>query len=77
MPNIAVVYYSSTGNTHQLAAAVAEGAREAGAEVRLRRVPELAPGEAIDSNPLWRGHVDANAEGVEVATPAVMEGGGR
>ncbi len=73
MPNIAVVYYSSTGNTHQLAAAVADGAREAGAEVRLRRVRELAPQEAIDSNPLWRAHVDTTAGEVEEATPADME----
>ena len=38
MAKIAVIYYSSTGNVHQLAAALAEGAEEAGAEVRLRRV---------------------------------------
>src|SRR4028119_2358124 len=63
MTRIAVVYYSSTGNVHQLASAVAQGAEEAGAEVRLRRVPELAPQEAIDSNPLWRGHVAAPAGG--------------
>ncbi|WP_199580223.1 NAD(P)H:quinone oxidoreductase [Blastococcus sp. TBT05-19] len=73
MPNIAVIYYSSTGNVHQLAEALAEGAREAGAEVRLRRVPELAPQEAIDSNPLWRAHVDATADQVEEATPEDME----
>ncbi|WP_346618386.1 NAD(P)H:quinone oxidoreductase [Blastococcus montanus] len=73
MPKIAVIYYSSTGNVHQLAAALAKGAEEAGAEVRLRRVPELAPEEAIDSNPLWRAHVDATADEVEVATPADME----
>ena len=72
-PKIAVIYYSSTGNTHQLAAAVAEGARQAGAEVRLRRVPELAPEEAIDSNPLWRAHVDATAGEVPEATPADLE----
>jgi NAD(P)H dehydrogenase (quinone) len=52
---------------------VAEGAREAGADVRLRRVPELAPEEAIDSNPLWRAHVDRTADLVDVATPADME----
>ncbi|OMQ14015.1 NAD(P)H dehydrogenase, partial [Modestobacter sp. VKM Ac-2676] len=51
MAKIAVIYYSSTGNTHQLAAGLAEGAADAGAEVRLRRVPELAPAEAIASNP--------------------------
>ncbi|RFU23206.1 NAD(P)H:quinone oxidoreductase [Geodermatophilus marinus] len=73
MPKIAVIYYSSTGNVHQLAAAVADGAREAGAEVRLRRVPELAPEEAIDSNPLWRAHVDATAGEVEEAAPADLE----
>ena len=54
MTKIAVIYYSATGNVHALAEAVAEGAAEAGAEVRLRRVAELAPQEAIDSNPAWR-----------------------
>ncbi|MPQ97057.1 NAD(P)H:quinone oxidoreductase [Modestobacter sp. I12A-02628] len=73
MTRIAVVYYSSTGNVHQLAEAVAAGAADAGAEVRLRRVAELAPDAAIDANPLWRAHVDATAETVEVATPADME----
>ncbi|WP_409330589.1 NAD(P)H:quinone oxidoreductase [Trujillonella humicola] len=73
MTKIAVIYYSSTGNVHQLAAALADGAREAGAEVRLRRVPELAPEEAIDSNPMWRAHVDATADEVEVASPEDME----
>lgn len=64
---IAVVYYSSTGTVHQLAQAVAEGAEKAGAEVRLRRVPELAPDAAIDANPAWREHVDATQD-VEIAT---------
>ena len=73
MAKIAVIYYSSTGNVHQLAEAVAEGARETGAEVRLRRVPESAPTEAIDSNPMWRAHVDATADTVEEATPEDLE----
>ncbi|MEU4127883.1 NAD(P)H:quinone oxidoreductase [Streptomyces wuyuanensis] len=64
---VAVIYYSSTGNVHQLAKAVAEGAEKAGAEVRLRRVPELAPDAAIDANPAWREHVEATKD-VEVAT---------
>ncbi|MEU4350794.1 NAD(P)H:quinone oxidoreductase [Streptomyces sp. NPDC023838] len=64
---VAVIYYSSTGNVHQLAKAVAEGAEKAGAEVRLRRVPELAPEAAIDANPAWREHVEATKD-VEVAT---------
>ena len=35
MSKIAVVYWSGTGNTEQMAQKVAEGAREAGAEVTL------------------------------------------
>ena len=56
---VAVIYYSATGTVHTLAQAVAEGAASAGAEVRLRRVAELAPDSAIDQNPQWRRHVDA------------------
>jgi NAD(P)H dehydrogenase (quinone) len=62
MANVAVIYYSSTGNVHALAEAVAEGAAAAGAEVRLRRVAELAPDAAIDSNPAWRAHLEATAD---------------
>jgi NAD(P)H dehydrogenase (quinone) len=67
MPNVAVIYYSATGNVHALATALADGAEEAGAEVRLRRVAELAPDAAIDSNPAWRAHADATAH-IPVAT---------
>src|SRR5918997_5937125 len=67
MANVAVVYYSSTGNVHALAEAVALGATDAGAEVRLRRAAELAPDEAIDSNPAWRAHLEATA-GISEAT---------
>jgi hypothetical protein len=45
-PNIVIPYYWSYGTTHRLAAAVEEGAaEEAGASVRLRRVPELPEAE--------------------------------
>jgi NAD(P)H dehydrogenase (quinone) len=65
---IAVIYYSATGNVHQLAEAVADGAAETGAEVRLRRVPELAPEEAIQKNQLWAQHRDATRDTVAEAT---------
>lgn len=58
MPKIAVIYYSATGTTHLIAEQLAKGAEAAGAEVRLRRVPELAPAEAIASNEGWQKHVD-------------------
>jgi NAD(P)H dehydrogenase (quinone) len=59
-PKIAVVFYSATGNVAALAEAVAEGARKEGAEVRVRPVPELAPPQAIASNPRWQTWVDTN-----------------
>ena len=43
MPKVLVLYYSSYGHIEQMADAVAEGARSAGAEVDIRRVPETAP----------------------------------
>lgn len=53
---VAVIYYSATGNVHELAQAIKEGAEETGAEVRLRKVHELAPEEAIKSNQGWYDH---------------------
>ena len=73
MANVAVVYYSSTGHVHQLAAAIAEGAEEAGNEVRLRRVPELAPEEVIRSQDAWHEHHVAVSESVPEATLEDLE----
>jgi NAD(P)H dehydrogenase (quinone) len=64
---IAVIYYSATGNVHMLANAIAEGAEEMGAEVRLRRVAELAPEEAIQRNQEWARHRDETAASVQEA----------
>lgn len=59
--NVAVIYYSATGTLATMAEAVADNAKKAGAEVRLRRVAETAPDSAIDSVPAWRANVDATA----------------
>ena len=45
MPRILVLYYSSYGHIETMAYAVAEGARSEGAEVAVKRVPELMPEE--------------------------------
>lgn len=45
MAKVLVLYYSSYGHLEQMADAVAEGARSAGAEVDIRRVPETAPAD--------------------------------
>ena len=47
MPKVLVLYYSSYGHLSQMADAVAEGARSAGAEVDVFRVPESAPPEVV------------------------------
>ena len=43
MPKVLVLYYSSYGHIETMARAVAEGARSAGAEVDVKRVPETVP----------------------------------
>ena len=45
MAKILVLFYSSWGHMEQMAKAAAEGAREAGADVTIKRVPELVPEE--------------------------------
>jgi NAD(P)H dehydrogenase (quinone) len=45
MAKVLVLYYSAYGHIEAMANAVAEGARAAGAEVDIRRVPELVPEE--------------------------------
>lgn len=59
-PRIAVVFYSATGNVAAMAEALGDGARKEGAEVRVRPVRELAPQEAIASNPRWQEWVRDN-----------------
>ncbi|GLY81899.1 NAD(P)H:quinone oxidoreductase [Actinoallomurus iriomotensis] len=63
--NVAIIYYSATGTVHALARAAAEGAEKAGAHVRLRKVAEVAPPEAISANPAWAEHVRDTADVAE------------
>ena len=46
MSKVLVLYYSSYGHIEKMAQAVAEGARSAGAQVDIKRVPETVP-EAV------------------------------
>ena len=45
MAKVLVLYYSTYGHIEAMANAVAEGARETGATVDIKRVPELVPAE--------------------------------
>ena len=64
---LSVIYYSATGSVFRLAQEAVEAAEKAGAEVRLRKVQELAPQEAIASNEGWSRHV-LETQDVPVAT---------
>ena len=50
-PKILIVFYSRKGSTEDLAQAVAAGAKESGAEVRLRRVREFVSDEVMATAP--------------------------
>lgn len=59
---LAIIYYSMGGTNYQLARWAEEGAKEAGAEVRVLKVPELAPQSVIEKNPIWKAHVEATKD---------------
>ena len=60
---VAVIYYSATGNVHELADAIADGARQEGADVRVRRVAEIAPEAVIRENEAWLARPPPGHEG--------------
>ncbi|MCF6409781.1 NAD(P)H:quinone oxidoreductase [Pseudalkalibacillus salsuginis] len=63
---LAIIYYSSTGTNYQLARWAEEGGKAAGAEVKVLKVPELAPREAVESNPAWQAHLEETKDVPEV-----------
>src|SRR5690625_1277240 len=69
---LAVVFYSMGGTNYQLAKWAEAGATEAGAEVRVLKVEELAPQSVIDGNEGWKATVDATSD-VPVATSEDLE----
>lgn len=50
MTKVLVLYYSAYGHIEQMAYAVAEGAKAAGAHVDVKRVPELVPAEVAKNS---------------------------
>lgn len=69
---LAVVFYSMGGTNYQLAKWAAEGAQEAGADVRVLKVQELAPESVIEGNEGWKATVNATKD-VPVATSEDLE----
>lgn len=80
---VLIAFYSRNGNTEKLAEAIAEGAREEGAEVILRRAKDIVPEEIIANVPGWQENRDrmhakypaptpddaANADAIIFGTP--------
>ena len=69
---LAIIYYSSTGTVHNMAERLRDAGEKAGAEVRLRQVPELAPEEAIASNAAWSQHFDKTKDEPKAAADDVV-----
>lgn len=66
-PKIAVVFYSTYGTNHKVAKLAAEAAEAAGAEVRLRRVPETAPKDVVAGQEAWAAQLEAMQDIPEVS----------
>lgn len=71
--NVLIAFYSRGGSTEALAQAIAEGAREAGAEVRLRRAREIVGPEVMQLAPGWLESADRMNALYEPPTPADAE----
>ncbi len=67
MAKVLVLYYSSWGHMEAMAKAAAEGARAAGADVTIKRVPELVPESVAKA-----AHYKLDQE-APVADPAELE----
>ena len=74
MPDVrlAILFYSTYGTNHRMAEIAAEAARAAGAEVRLRRIPETAPAEIVQTQDAWAAQAARMAD-IEVASPDDLE----
>ncbi|HEY0270314.1 MAG TPA: NAD(P)H:quinone oxidoreductase [Sphingomonas sp.] len=68
MAKVLILYHSAYGHIEQMAEAAAEGAREAGADAVIRRVPETVPDEVARA-----AHFKLDQK-AEIATVAELEG---
>ncbi|GAA1785565.1 NAD(P)H:quinone oxidoreductase [Streptomonospora arabica] len=69
---LSIIYYSSTGTGFTIAREIQETAEKEGAEVRLRKVAELAPAEAIAANPAWAANAEATKDVAEATSDDVV-----
>lgn len=62
---LTIVYYSTYGTNHQMADVAAEAARDAGAEVRLRKAKETVPDGIVNGQDAWRAQAERSAHVLE------------
>lgn len=67
--NVLVAFYSRNGSTEKMAQAVAEGAKEAGAEIRLRRARDIVGKDIMAKAPGWL----ENSQRMDTIYPAPTE----
>lgn len=68
---LAIIYYSSTGTNHQMAKWAEEAAKENGVgEVKLLKIKETAPREAINQNDDWKNHLEKTKD---IATASIED----
>lgn len=70
MKKIAIIFWTSTGNTEEMANAILKGANEEHADVRLMNVSEITGSEALDYDVLVLG---CPAMGAETLDESEME----
>lgn len=68
MKNITVIYWSGTGNTEQMAVAVAEGAKTEGLEVTLKEVSNASVEDVLKADGVALGCPSMGAEVLEEET---------
>ena len=64
---VAVIFYTTYGTNQKMAEIAADAAREAGAEVRLRRIAETAPQEVVQSQKKWAAQLKSMSDIEEVS----------
>tara|TARA_R110002020_G_scaffold106630_2_gene248133 strand:- start:38 stop:649 length:612 start_codon:yes stop_codon:yes gene_type:complete len=65
---VAVIYYSSTGTNYEMAKQAYQAAKDSDAdEVKLLKIKETAPQEAIAANEDWKKHLEETKDVQEVS----------
>jgi len=68
-----IVYASTTGNTEQMALAVADGAKESGAEVLLVKADEASSADVLASDVILLGSPAMGSEVLEDSMEAFFQ----